>query len=691
MRCRHAGAVARILLVWLLVLGTLLSSFTLDGAAPGTASDRGAVEARGKDKGTASQNQTTKRDKHKTRAKGKTKGKTKGKRENKNKNKNKKQRGKRAPKALDSARIAKVNADAVAALDCEGLQTVRVGDRTYCTHGEDPEIFGAGDTASGARARLAAASGPTSRALCLDDGKSGPRVQIVYVSKPGHNRLAELLPTFRRLASEMDTIVDQSARKTGSSLRIRFVTNDACQVDIAALSVPASEINSFGQVNSALRRAGYDALNRKYLILGDTNAYCGIATFQRADAANARVHDASTGYARVDVPCWDAGTMIHELSHTLGAVQYSAPHTSRGAHCIDEWDVMCYRDEPYRPNMQILCQDGAQEFRLDCGDDDYFAAEPAPGSYLSSHWNMAGSVYFTAGSGAVCVDAGDEPDDAYWYDYWRVPMPEFQVGGSAARSFCDEPGDTDWIFFRGKRGVTYRVQTSDLGAEVDTRLVLYRGLKEQRWDGMDLVAVNDDRAEGDPASEIAFTAPNDSSYLVGISEAGGRAGLDKTYTIAITESDAPLGEGVVALSRGSAKPKQRVTATMSGTSPESTVTFWWQRFGDARTLGDAVSGADGVASFTFRVPKRAAKGVYHIEGIASDNSVASAALNVKKPGGRDGKAGKKKRKHNKRKHKKRKNKQRQQSPDYRASTNRPAGRLPAIDIMSHPKPARRAP
>lgn len=659
MRVRHAGAVARILLVWLLVLGTLLGSSPLDGIAPGTGSDQRAVEAR--DSGKPGKNQATNGDRNKNKNKARAKA--------------KKQRGKRAPKALDSARIASVNADAVDALNCEGLEKVRVGDRTYCTHGEDPEIFGAVDAASGARASDTGASGPTSRALCLDDGKSGPRVQMVYVYKPGHNRLAELLPAFRRLASEMDTIVDQSARKTGGSLRIRFVTNDACQVDIAALSVPRSEINSFGQVNEALRRAGHDALNRKYLILGDTNAYCGIATFQRADDANTRVHDVSSGYARVDVPCWDAGTLIHELSHTLGAVQYSAPHTSRGAHCIDEWDVMCYRDEPYRPTMQILCKDGSQDFRLDCGDDDYFAAEPAPGSYLDRHWNMADSVYFADGSGEICVDAGEEPDDAYWYDYWGVPMPEFEVGASAARAFCDEPGDTDWIFFRGKRGVSYRVQTSDLGPEVDTRIVLYRGLQEQRWDGMDQVAVNDDRAAGDPSSEITFTAPADGSYLVGIAEAGDRAGLDKTYTISIEETDAPLGEGTVALSRGSAKPKQRVTATMSGTLPESTVTFWWQRGGDARTLGEAVSGADGVATLTFRVPKRAAKGVYQVEGIASDNSAASAPLKVTKPGGRDGKAGKKKRK--RKKHKKRKNTKHQRSVDYRAPANTRDSRLSA--------------
>ena len=143
-------------------------------------------------------------------------------------------------------------------------------------------------------------------------------------------------------------------------------------------------------------------------MLVDDSVFCGVGTFNggnHADEPDTQAHN-FTGYARVDSPCWDSGTMAHELSHTLGAVQYSAPHTSGGAHCIDEWDVMCYSDSPFYPQMQYLCNDSTQEFRLDCHDDDYFAAQPAPGSYLSQHWNMANSPYLITGQGPTCRRRG---------------------------------------------------------------------------------------------------------------------------------------------------------------------------------------------------------------------------------------------------------------------------------------------
>ena len=37
-----------------------------------------------------------------------------------------------------------------------------------------------------------------------------------------------------------------------------------------------------------------------------------------------------------------ADQVLHEVLHTLGAVQPSAPHFSGGAHCYQLFDVMCY-------------------------------------------------------------------------------------------------------------------------------------------------------------------------------------------------------------------------------------------------------------------------------------------------------------------------------------------------------------
>jgi hypothetical protein len=91
--------------------------------------------------------------------------------------------------------------------------------------------------------------------------------------------------------------------------------------------------------------------------------------------------------------------MLHEFSHTLGAVQGSAPHsskdeTSEPGHCNDEPDiqqggndVMCKSDKPDTA-FEDACKESGFAFRYDCNNDDYFNPKPAPGSYLATHWNL---------------------------------------------------------------------------------------------------------------------------------------------------------------------------------------------------------------------------------------------------------------------------------------------------------------
>jgi hypothetical protein len=563
----------------------------------------------------------------------------------KSKNKKKRKGNRKVPPALDAKQIAAENKQAAEALSsCDELETVRVDGRDLCTHGEDPRSFSRTASSDATTNAIQASGIATSAPACIGNGQDGPRVQLVYVyANNAPNRLSSLLPTFRRLASEMDAILNQSAQKTGGSMRIRFVTNASCQVEITAEPVQANNLPSFGGVINELKPRGYGAPNRKYLLLVDTNAFCGIGSFQQGDAANTTVHDNALGYARVDVPCWDAGTMLHELSHTLGAVQYSAPHSSKGAHCIDEWDVMCYSDSPYKPKMQILCDDGRQDFRLDCGNDDYFAANPAPGSYLATHWNMARSAFFADGSGQTCIDEASEPDDAYWYSFWGVPLPATDVGTTEVRAFCSQPGDTDWVLFTGEAGATYEITTSDLGPGVDTQLVVYRGFTEQGWGGMDRIASNNDRAAGDPSSRIAFTAPASGSYLIGVSDANSHAGYDATYALSI-QNIPTTGMSTLDLSRPKARSGGKFTATMTGIASGATVQYYLERKNQTTILGTATADDNGVASALLSIPKGASKGRNMVEATASDGSSASAPIKVQENGGRKNKGGKHKRK-----------------------------------------------
>jgi hypothetical protein len=90
--------------------------------------------------------------------------------------------------------------------------------------------------------------------------------------------------------------------------------------------------------------------------------------------------------------------MLHEITHTLGAVQDTAPHASGASHCWDEHDVMCYDDAgPYfrdgggNGDLQTLCNQTLQAY--DCDEDDYFNYSPPAGSYLATHWNAARSTF----------------------------------------------------------------------------------------------------------------------------------------------------------------------------------------------------------------------------------------------------------------------------------------------------------
>ena len=637
MRVRIRGAAARLLLVLLLVAASAATAFPPTDAQVGSPLLAAAKDVTKQERGKGKDKDTSK----KSDARAKQAGKRNG------KGKNPLRRGNRAARSLDAERIAAEKMDTLEAMECVGdLIALRIDGRVYCTHGEDPQPpTGAAATRAGIAAESAS---PASSVLCIDDGASGPRVQMVYVYRNDRsNRLDELRPTFRRLAAEMDLIFDQSAGKTGGSLRVRFVTDANCRVDVQPLPASENAISDFGSLIQRLDEAGYDDLDRKYLMMVDASVFCGIGTYaggKSADDPGTEAHD-FTGYARVDLPCWDAGSMAHEISHTLGAVQNSAPNTSRGGHCIDEWDVMCYSDDPFQPKMRVVCENGAQDFRLDCGDDDYFAADPEPGSYLDRHWNMADSQYLTSLSGSTCVDARHEPDDAFWYDFWKVPMPAFSLGHDQARAFCAEPGDTDWVLLRAKAGETYAIETTDLAPGVDTRLVLYRGFEEQRWDGMAEFGANDDRIEGDPSSAITFTAPAAGSFLVGIAEVNGRAGFDQTYTLSIEKTGSVHGPPL-SLSRTSAKPGGAFTVTVRELEPAETVAIWRQRNGQSVKLGDAVAGADGTASATFTVSRGLARGTYQIEAVTENRSVATAAFTVldakvgKGKGKGKGKAGK---------------------------------------------------
>ena len=96
----------------------------------------------------------------------------------------------------------------------------------------------------------------------------------------------------------------------------------------------------------------------------------------------------------------EAFRFFHEVGHTLGAVQISAPHSTGWGHCYTSVDVMCSWDGgPWFTgggDMESVCQQPpAGEFIFDCGGRDYYELQPAPGTWLAKHWNTSDSGWLT--------------------------------------------------------------------------------------------------------------------------------------------------------------------------------------------------------------------------------------------------------------------------------------------------------
>ncbi|MFF0411050.1 RICIN domain-containing protein [Kitasatospora sp. NPDC004745] len=274
--------------------------------------------------------------------------------------------------------------------------------------GGAPVIDAAGKTllsepgaAAGPSSSPQGAAAPAGSGLvCEGDGSSGNRVQAVYVHTPGNDRFAQYLPSFKKWAADVDTIYNASAQETGGVRHVRFVTESDCTASVLNVQISDSEIQDFNASNRALAAQGYNRKDRKYMMFTDAKVYCGIGTFagdERPGQDN--ISNFGPSYGRTDSGCWGGSTAAHELGHNLGAVNNSAPNSSKAGHCVDEWDIMCYSDAPNYPQMRTVCPDRSHDDRLDCRHDDYYNTSPEPGSYLATHWNVANNRFLIAGNG----------------------------------------------------------------------------------------------------------------------------------------------------------------------------------------------------------------------------------------------------------------------------------------------------
>ena len=230
---------------------------------------------------------------------------------------------------------------------------------------------------------------------------SGNRVQLMYVRRSNQgDRFASTKANMIKWAATADEIMVRSALETGHVRRVRWVTDGGCTPTVLNVVLP-NTVNTFAAMADTLVAHGYGPANRKYLIAAEMGNYCGLGeTYpdDRPQASNYNNGNAPAMFASVSAMggCWVDTVAAHELLHTLGAVQDTAPNATDYGHCTDEWDVMCYRDGPSTLELYYPCPK-AHENLIDCNHDDYFSTNPPVGNYLRTHWNTATSLFLDPG------------------------------------------------------------------------------------------------------------------------------------------------------------------------------------------------------------------------------------------------------------------------------------------------------
>jgi hypothetical protein len=224
---------------------------------------------------------------------------------------------------------------------------------------------------------------------CIGDGHSGARFQVIYAYPSDRPNLIAANKARIRL------LVRSAAAKFNANggQHLRFVCDDSQKLDVQVAQSPAlgsaTGYGALSTVVNALVADGYNRTDRKYVVFTDytvgSACYGTLHDDDRPTADN--LNNKGPSFAMLSNGmeayggCWIGQSTLHEITHTLGSVQLSAPHSDGTYHQNQANDVM-------GGNNLYDCV----KTTLDCGHDDYYSAAPQPsGSYLATHWNMANS------------------------------------------------------------------------------------------------------------------------------------------------------------------------------------------------------------------------------------------------------------------------------------------------------------
>lgn len=265
----------------------------------------------------------------------------------------------------------------------DGMLHVLLPDGTVLlSHGPDP-VAAAGSTASA----------PARPPSCVSGAPGDFYVVPIYARAiDDTDDYAARASTIRSVIQQADGLVDASAAAVGRTADLKVLCASGA-IAVANVTLPTPKNSTdFSTITSDLRRAGYNNVRAKYWVYFDERTACGCAGManlsndDRLSADNRNNGNNSEPMFAITFGYLTPSTMLHELAHTMGAVQDSAPHSTDAGHCTDGRDVMCYNDGGAKGRFYTTSRCSTEAF--DCGRDDYFNPNPAAGSYLASHWNL---------------------------------------------------------------------------------------------------------------------------------------------------------------------------------------------------------------------------------------------------------------------------------------------------------------
>lgn len=295
---------------------------------------------------------------------------------------------------------------------------ITVARTTLCSHGPDPvDAFGGAarlkQTSAVQEQGVAAAAASELTALCSAGGVSGKRIEVIYgVPQDRTNRYNAMVAPLRDMMRQVNNNLE--AADAATSQTYRFLCTNGVDVTVRNVTLlPVGSDASFtfddyvaslqNQIEFGLGPVDFIANERLYIAyidqVQDSYPFGGQGELSIDDQPSAAANANNDSRPRYSMSAYlNMPVIAHEIGHNIGAVQDSAPHSSKGGHCYDEADLMCYDDGglyfALGGTLTFTCP--GPDTAIDCHDEDYYYPGTPPASnYLATHWNTANSGFLT--------------------------------------------------------------------------------------------------------------------------------------------------------------------------------------------------------------------------------------------------------------------------------------------------------